>query len=204
MKGHRSWVMVLVAMMMFGFVADVRSDNKVLGEIQLRGTGRTENLAAVWIDGQYVGYLKELKGSKKLLLLPGQHVVTVRQAGYQDLSQTVLIEPGQKRVISVTLDRDPRVTYPNVTAEVKMQVQPKRAAVFVDEQFVGHVNEFDGLGQALLLAPGVHHMKITLPGYLPFDTQIDLRENQKFELKTDLQKGSVLQEGPPIRERASQ
>jgi hypothetical protein len=31
-----------------------------------------------------VGYLKELKGSKKVLLLPGQHVITVRQGGYQD------------------------------------------------------------------------------------------------------------------------
>ncbi len=204
MKGHRPWLMVFAAMMVFGFVADVRSDNKVLGEIQLHGTGRTEKLAAVWIDGQYVGYLKELKGSNKLLLLPGQHVVTVRQAGYQDLNQTVLIEPGQKRVIGVTLDRDPRVVYPTVTCEVKIEVQPKRAAVFVDEQFVGHVAEFNGMGQALLLAPGVHHVKITLPGYLPFDTQIDLRDNQKFELKTDLQKGSVMQEGPPIRERASQ
>ena len=204
MRGHRPWLMAFATIIMLGFVADVRSDNKVLGEIQLHGTGRIESLAGVWIDGQYVGYLKELKDSKKLLLLPGQHVITVRQAGYQDFKQTVLIEPAQKRVISVTLDRDSRVMYPSVTAEVKMHVQPKRAAVFVDEQFVGHVDEFDSIGQALLLAPGVHNVRITLPGYLPFDTQIELRKNQKFELKTDLQKGSVLQEGPPIRERASQ
>jgi hypothetical protein len=202
MTGQRTWLIVFAAMM-FGIVANLQADNKVLGEIQLHGTGKTEKLAGVWIDGQYVGYLKELNGSKKLLLLPGQHEITVRQAGYQDLKQTVLVEPGQKRVISVALDRDSSATYPSVTAEVKMHVQPKRAAVFVDGQFVGHVDEFDSIGQGLLVAPGVHHVRISLPGYLPFDTEIHLRENQNFELKTDLQKGSILQDGPPIRERAS-
>ena len=204
MKGYRPWIIVLTAMMVVGSVAGLRAENKVLGEVQLQGTGKVERLAGVWIDGQYLGYLKELKGSKKLLLLPGQHEITVRQAGYQDLKERVLVEPGQKRVISVALDRDSGVTYPSVTAELKLHVQPKRAAVFVDDQFVGHVDEFDSIGQALLLAPGAHHVRINLPGYLPFDTEIQLRENQKFELKTDLQKGSVLQEGPPIRERASQ
>lgn len=48
------------------------------------------------------------------------------------------------------------------------------------------------------------NVKLTLPGYLPFDTRIELRENQKFELKTDSKKGSILQGGPPILERASQ
>jgi hypothetical protein len=38
----------------------------------------------VWVDGQYVGYLNELKGSNKLLLLPGKHIITVRQNGYHD------------------------------------------------------------------------------------------------------------------------
>jgi hypothetical protein len=28
-----------------------------------------------------VGYLKELKGDKKVLLLPGEHVISVRQNG---------------------------------------------------------------------------------------------------------------------------
>jgi hypothetical protein len=200
MNGHRPWVILFAAMMILGFATNVRSDNKVLGEVQLNGTGKIDGDAGVWIDGQYVGYLKELKGSKKLLLLPGQHDFTVRYAGYQDLDKTVLVEPGQKSVISVHLNPNPQATYPSVTAEVKMRVQPGRAAIFVDEQYIGHV---DGIGKALLLAPGTHQVRISLPGYLPFDTEIHLRAHQQFELKTDLQRGSILQNGPPIRERAS-
>jgi hypothetical protein len=46
-----------------------------------------EETSGVWIDGQYVGYLRELKGSKKILLLPGEHEITIRQGGYVDFVQ---------------------------------------------------------------------------------------------------------------------
>lgn len=55
--------------------------NEILGEIELVGATNVEKSSGVWIDGQYVGYLKELKGSKKILLLPGEHVIVVRQDG---------------------------------------------------------------------------------------------------------------------------
>jgi hypothetical protein len=168
--------------------------NEVLGEIQFVGAGKIEKGSGVWIDGQYVGFLKELKGSKKVLLLPGEYEITVRQAGYRDFSKKVLLEPGQKHMVSVAMEKDETATYPETTAEIKLSVSPNRAAVFVDDRFVGHVDEFDGPGQALLLAPGKHRLKITLPGYQPFETEVNLLANQKFQLKTDLFKGSILQD----------
>jgi hypothetical protein len=35
--------------------------NDVLGEIELVGATKVERTSGVWIDGQYIGYLKELK-----------------------------------------------------------------------------------------------------------------------------------------------
>ena len=64
----------------------LRAGNEVLGEIQLVGPTKVEKSSGVWVDGQYLGYLKELKGSKKVLLLPGEHEVSVRQAGYRDFT----------------------------------------------------------------------------------------------------------------------
>src|SRR6202007_705355 len=58
------------------------SGSKVLGEVKLEGASKVEKEAGVWVDGNYVGYLKELKGDKKLLLLPGEHEVAVRRSGY--------------------------------------------------------------------------------------------------------------------------
>ncbi len=176
------------------------SQNQVLGEIQFEGASKVERLAGVWVDGQYLGYLKELKGSKKVTVLPGEHEVDVRQGGYKDFTQKVVLEPGQRLLLHVVLERDPRFQMPATTAEIKMSVNPNRAAVFIDNLFAGHVDEFDGLGRALLVAPGKHRIKIVLPGYQDFETEVNLQPNQKFRLKTDLVKGSIQQADPLIKQ----
>lgn len=166
--------------------------NEVLGEIELVGATKVEKTSGVWVDGQYLGYLDELKGSKKILLLPGKHEIMVRQGGYRDQPIEVALQPGQKQTIRVVMEKDNRVSLPTITAEIKLAVNPDRAAVFVDGVFIGHVAEFRGVGKALLVAPGKRNIKISLPGYQSFATEVNLVANQKFEIKTDLLKsGSI-------------
>jgi uncharacterized membrane protein len=166
--------------------------NEVLGEIELVGATKVEKTSGVWVDGQYLGYLDELKGSKKILLLPGKHEIMVRQGGYRDQPIEVALQPGQKQTIRVVMEKDTRVSLPTITAEIKLAVNPDRAAVFVDGVFIGHVAEFRGMGKALLVAPGKRNIKISLPGYQSFATEVNLVANQKFEIKTDLLKsGSI-------------
>ena len=77
----------------------------------------------------------------------------------------------------------------------------ERAAVFVDGQYAGHVDEFNGVGKAMLLTPGQHRLRIALPGYLPFDTMVDLRPQQKLKIQTDLVKGSITEAGSQVIEQ---
>jgi len=162
-----------------------------LGEIELAGATKVENTSGVWIDGQYMGYLKELKGSKKILLLPGEHEIIGRQGGYKDFSQKVVVQPGGKQVIRVALEKDLRVRFPTVTAEVTLSVEPGRTPVFVDGVFAGHVAEFDGIGRTLLVAPGQRKITVSLTGYQTFETDVTLVANQKFKIKTELTKVGV-------------
>jgi hypothetical protein len=171
--------------------------NGVLGQIDLVGATKVEETSGVWIDGQYVGYLGELKGSKKLLLLPGEHEITVRQGGYLDFTQKVQVRAGETQTIEVKLEKDTRVQLPRITAEIKLKVNPDRAAVFVDGVFVGHVAEFGGMGRALLVAPGKRKITISLPGYQTFETDIEMVANQKSMVKTELVKGGPA-EGTPL------
>jgi hypothetical protein len=173
------------------------ADNKVLGEIELVGASKVENTSGVWVDGQYVGYLNELKGSKKLLLLPGEHEIVVRQGGYLDFVQKLSVRAGAKQSVEVKMEKDNRVSLPRITAEIKLDVKPNRAAVFVDGVFVGHVAEFSGIGKALLVTPGKRKIRITLPGYQPFETEIDLMANQKSTIKTEMVSGGPA-EGTPL------
>jgi hypothetical protein len=171
------------------FSPSLYAQNKVLGEVELVGASKVENTSGVWIDGQYVGYLHELKGSKKLLLLPGEHNITVKQGGYLDFAQNVSVRAAEKQTIDVKMEKDTRVSLPTVTAEIKLEVKPNRAAVFVDGVFIGHIAEFEGAGKALLVAPGKHKIKISLPGYHTFETDIDLMANQKSTVKTEMVAG---------------
>jgi hypothetical protein len=180
---------VLVLTFAVCFIPFLHAGNDVLGKIDLVGATKVEQTSGVWIDGQYVGYLAELKGSKKVLLLPGEHEITVRQGGYIDFVQKVQVRAGETQSLAVKMEKDTRVQMPRITAEIKLEVNPNRAAVFVDGVFVGHVAEFGGIGKALLVTPGKRKIRITLPGYQDFETDIDLVANQKSTLKTDLVKG---------------
>lgn len=189
---------VLLASLLF-LVAVGYAENQVLGEVRLAGASKVEKTSGVWVDGQYVGYLDELKGDRKILLLPGEHEIAVRQAGYTDFVQNVVVEPGRKRTLHVRMGKDTRVQYPEVFSEIKLDVSPSRAAVFLDDVFVGHVGEFSGHWRAMLVSPGDHVMKIALPGYQTFETQFNLLPRQQFTIKTQLVKGSITQAGALIQ-----
>jgi hypothetical protein len=178
--------------------------NEVMGEVRFEGRSGVEKSSGVWVDSQYVGYLKELKGSKKILLLPGEHVLTVRQDGYQEFTTRVSIQPKQTLMVKVAMAKALTPPLPLVKAEVKLAVNPARAAVFVDGLYVGHVKEFEGMGRGMLVAPGDHQISIALPGYQAFETNIKALANQKVEVKTDLLKGSGQLAEPLINNDDSQ
>ena len=191
-KPLRAWVIVLAFVsFLIGGVSAQNSD--VLGEVQFEGKTKVEKTSGVWVDGQYVGYLKELKASKRVLLLPGQHTISVRQNGYQDFSQTIVVQPGKTQIIRVAMNKAATGPMPPDAelATVKINVNPSRAAVFMDNRFVGHVGEFGGLGRAMQVVPGIHHIRIALPGYATFQTDINPLPRQKVEVKTDLVKSET-------------
>jgi hypothetical protein len=191
------WVLLLVSALFLP--APMHAENDVMGEIRFEGKSHVEKTSGVWVDGQYVGYLKELKGSKRVLLLPGEHGISVRQDGYQDFTARILVQPGQKEIVRVAMEKAATGPFPDVTATVKIAVNPSRAAAFLDGLFVGHVGKFEGLGRGMLVAPGTHQIRIALPGYQTFETDINPLANQKVEIKTDLVKNGAPLAGPLVK-----
>jgi PEGA domain len=193
----------LVAALLFVMPALAHAqDNKVMGQVQVIGKTKIDKTSGVWVDGQYVGFVEELIGDKKILLLPGAHEITVRQVGYIPQTQTVTVEPGQASTIRVNMQRDPNAVFPTgPTAQVKLDVMPDRAAVFVDGGYAGTTHEFGGVGKAMIIAPGKHHVKIALAGFQEFNTDISLKAGQKITIKTELVPGSINDAGPAIKSR---
>lgn len=200
-RRYRFWVplQAVIALMLIS-AGPSYPQNKIMGEIQFKGATRADRHAGIWVDGQYVGYLSELKGNKKVMLMPGKHQVVARKLGYKDFTEEVLVEPGRKQSIRVKLAKDLRGQIPTVTAEIRLSGEPSRAAVFLDDGFLGPVHDFGGRG-GLLVSPGKHRIKIALPGYQTFETEVNLLPNQKFTVKTSLQQGSITQAGPLIKKQ---
>jgi PEGA domain len=196
---HR-WIAIAVPLALSCVVSPLFGQNQVMGEVDFQGATKVEKSSGVWIDGQYLGYLKELKGSKKILLLSGEHQISVRQSGYIDSAQKIIVEPGQTQLVRVTMQKEPGASMPSVTATLKLDIQPTRAAVFVDDAFLGHAGELGGAFHAMLISPGKHRIKIELPGYRTYETEVNLLAGQKSEIKTELMKGSIEQAGPLIKE----
>jgi hypothetical protein len=195
---HRIFFSVVFCSVLFCCAAIAQ--NQVLGEVQLVGKTKADKSSGVWVDGQYLGYVNELKDDKKILLLPGEHEIVVRQSGYTDFSEKLTVEPRKKTVLKVVMVKDPHAQFPKVSSQIKLQVTPERAAVFVDDAFAGSVSEFMGAGRGMLVSPGKHRIKIALPGYQAFDTEVSLLPHQKITIKTDLLPGSITQAGPAVKQ----
>jgi hypothetical protein len=194
--------LLLASLFLFLSPASARAQqNEVMGEVKFSGATKVERDSGVWIDGQYLGYLKELKGNKKIMLLPGDHEISVRQGGYKDFTKKLIVEPGQVQSFGVRMEKDPGAQYPNAgAATVKLNVVPERAAIFVDEGYAGHASDFGGAFHSMLVSPGKHRIKIELPGYRTFETEINPLPGQKTEIKTELLKGSIEQAGALVRQ----
>jgi hypothetical protein len=162
-----------------------------MGEVRFSTDTQTEKDSGVWIDGKYAGYVKELKGNRKVLLPPGEHELSIRQAGYQDFTKKIVVEPDQVQTVEFVMQENTKMTYPgDNAAEFRLDILPKRAAVFVDDGYMGHGGDFSGRFHSMLVAPGKHRLKITLDGYKTYEMEIDAVASSKSRMKIVLEKGA--------------
>ncbi|MBP1636563.1 MAG: hypothetical protein H6Q10_3137 [Acidobacteria bacterium] len=71
-------------------------------------------------------------------------------------------------------------------AEVRLQVTPKDAQVFVDGHYAGLVDDFDGTFQRLPLPPGDHEIVLYLEGYRTVKQAIRVRPRQDAKVRLAL------------------
>ena len=160
-----------------------------MGEVRFSADNQDERDSGVWIDGKYAGYVKELKGDRKVLLPAGEHEIIIRQAGYKDLTKKLVVAPDEVQTIAVLLEENPKLTFPGTNAaELRLDIAPKRAAVFVDDGYMGHGGDFGGRFHSMLVSPGKHRLKVTLEGYKPYETEIDAVASSKSQMKIVLEK----------------
>ncbi|HET6143442.1 MAG TPA: PEGA domain-containing protein [Candidatus Acidoferrales bacterium] len=162
-------------------------DTGKTGEVRFTADNQDERDAGVWIDGKYAGYVKELKGDRKVMLPAGEHEISIRQAGFKELMKKVVVDPEQPQTVAVVLEENPTLTFPGAdAAELRLDIRPKRAAVFMDEHYMGHGSDFGGRFHSMLVTPGKHILKVTQDGYEPYEMEIDPTAKTKTAMVINL------------------
>lgn len=75
-----------------------------------------------------------------------------------------------------------RGTYDN-SAELRLEVKPKEAQVYVDGYYAGMVDDFDGVFQRLHVSPGDHELVLYLNGYRTVKQNLHLGVNQDTRIR---------------------
>jgi hypothetical protein len=77
-----------------------------------------------------------------------------------------------------------RYGYP--TGELRLQVRPRHAEVYVDGYYAGRVDEFDGVFQSLRLEEGPHTIEIVANGYTTLIFNVRIVAGRKIDYRADL------------------
>jgi hypothetical protein len=85
-------------------------------------------------------------------------------------------------------------------ADIRIEVTPREAEVYVDGFYAGIVNDFDGLFQALPLPPGGHAIVLYLEGYRTSRYNVYLHPGSTFKLRDVMPRlaAGVASEPPPV------
>jgi len=184
---------VIAVNSLFCLIAVRAQQNTGTREVRFSSGSADERDAGVWVDGKYEGYVKEFKfrGKKRLLLPVGDHEITIKQSGYEDLTKKITIAADQSQDIDVSLVPNAKATFPGADrAELRLDIRPKNAAVFVDGMYVGHGSDFGGRYHSLFVTPQQHELKVTFGGYKTYKMEIDPPPNQKTQMTITLEAGA--------------
>ena len=162
------------------------------GEVEINAASKLESTAGLWLDGQYIGSVSELDGKGRLALVPGEHQLLFKLIGHEDVASTIVVEPGKRQQYRLAMSAVAGATYPTKweTAQLRIDVKPEDAAIFINDSFVGRTDRF-GNRQGMRLSAGTYRVTIALPGYEAFNAELTLRTGQTYEIKTELEKGRL-------------
>ena len=80
-----------------------------------------------------------------------------------------------------------RVWVCDSSSDLRVQVNPKQAEVYVDGYLTGNVDDFDGVFQRLRLPPGEHEVTIYAQGYRSITQRMLFRPFESYTIKDTLQ-----------------
>jgi PEGA domain len=74
--------------------------------------------------------------------------------------------------------------------EVRLEVKPKEAQVFLDGDYVGSVDDFNSWYQRMNVEPGKHRIVMRAQGYQPYTMDLRVLPGQTYKIKEQMHPGN--------------
>jgi hypothetical protein len=116
--------------------------------------GRT----GLFLDGKYLGPAANFGFSRTYSVPAGDHELKLAEPRYEEVVKKITVVPGKKLVVSESLKALPVPKPP--FGIIRTENGDHFAAVFVNNKYYGHVDEFSNFAQGLELPPGDYEVKI--------------------------------------------
>ena len=152
--------------------------------------------AGVFINGKYAGPAHRFTLSEKYAAPSGQVEVTFREPEYQDYTTKVTVGANKTTKIHYSLKKAelPKPPYGRLrlgggAADSFMSVASgDTGAIYLNNKFVGYVDEMNNLGSGLLLVPGSYDLFVDSQHFGQIHQKVSIQANKVTVVK--LQQGS--------------
>lgn len=137
----------------------------------------TTGRAGVFVDDKYVGPAANFGMARSYAVAAGDHTITIREPRYEPATAKVTIVAGKTVTVRQDLKLLPAPQGP--FGRLRTEGGDKYWAVYINGEYMGHMDEFNNFAQGLLLPPGQYTVKIVPPGGAPeVEQKVDLKANE--------------------------
>lgn len=140
-------------------------------------TGR----AGVFVDGKYLGPAGNFGVARTYSVAAGDHEVKLSDPRYEEVTTKVSIKAGKKTTIHETMKELPLAKPP--FGRLRTESADKFAAVYVNDRYMGHADEFSNFAQGLLLNPGDYTVKIVPASGTPVTQAVKIEADKTVLVK---------------------
>jgi hypothetical protein len=137
--------------------------------------------AGVFLDGKYLGPAANFRVARTYPVPAGEHEVKLVDPRYEELTTKVTINAGKKTTVAETLKALPTPKPP--FGRIRTENSDKFAAVYVNDKFMGHADEFSNSAQGLLINPGQYEVKIVPANGQPIIQKVTVETDKTVIVK---------------------
>ena len=140
--------------------------------------------AGVFVNGKYLGPAANFRMARTYSLPAGEHELLLAEPRYKDFTTKITIQAGKTTVVTQVMEPLPKPKPPFGRLRVVQGSSGKFGAVYLNEKYMGHIDEFSNTAQGLLVNPGEYELRIaSVGGGQDHVEKIALKENQTTTIK---------------------